>query len=129
MQNDLNKPNRQNVINPRNNNQTALLLKTLVETDNLYISSLRKRGGGKKKKGPQIEPFANRQRKKIREFPEHYTEANSGGLVREGSGYFSSIILTITSESATHLSSNFTTGTFPSGLISKNLLQPIMKLK
>lgn len=128
MQNDLNKPNRQNVINPRNNNQTALLLKTLVETDNLYISSLRKRGG-EKKKGPQIEPFANRQRKKIREFSEHYREANSGGVVREGSGYFSSTILTITSESATHLSSNFTTGTFPSGLISKNLLQPIMKLK
>lgn len=49
MQNDLNKPNRQNVINPRNNNQKALLLKTLVETDNLYISSLRKRGGEKKK--------------------------------------------------------------------------------
>lgn len=51
---------------------------------------------------------------------EHYTEANSGGVARGGSGYFSRIP-TITSESGTHLSSNFTTGTFPSGFTSKNL--------
>ena len=52
---------------------------------------------------------------------ESYTEANSGGVIREGSGYFSSSIPTITSESATHLPSKRTTGTFPSGFTPKNL--------
>lgn len=50
-----------------------------------------------------------------------YTEENSGGVTREGSGYFSSRIPTMTSESGTHLPSNFANGTFPSGLTSNNL--------
>lgn len=54
-----------------------------------------------------------------------YTEETSGGADKEGFGYFSSIIPTITSESAIHLSSNFITGTFPSGFTSKNLKQTI----
>lgn len=50
-----------------------------------------------------------------------YTEANSGGVTNEGFGYFSSSSCVMTSESATHLPSIFATGTFPSGLISRNL--------
>lgn len=51
-----------------------------------------------------------------------YTEEYSGGVTKDGSGYFSSMILVITSESAIHFPSpSFYTGTFPSGLISKNL--------
>lgn len=50
-----------------------------------------------------------------------YTEANSGGAMREGFGYFSSIIPTMTSESGIHLSPKLITGTFPSGFTSKNL--------
>jgi len=50
-----------------------------------------------------------------------YTEENWAGETREGSGYLSSRIPTITSESGTHLPSNLTTGTFPSGFTSKNL--------
>lgn len=50
-----------------------------------------------------------------------YTDETSGGAEREGLGYFSSKIPTITSESEIHLSSNFITGTFPSGFTSKNL--------
>lgn len=52
---------------------------------------------------------------------EHYMEENSGGLVMEVSGYLSSRIPTITSESDTHLSSILIKGTFPSGFMSKNL--------
>lgn len=70
-----------------------------------------------------INKTASRERERERE---SYTEATSGGEIKEGSGNFSSIIPTITSESGTHLSSNFATGTFPSGLISKNLI-PIPK--
>lgn len=50
-----------------------------------------------------------------------YTEDLSGGVAKGGFGYFSSSVCVITSESATHCSSNLTTGTFPSELISKNL--------
>lgn len=52
-----------------------------------------------------------------------YTEAFSSGVTREGTGYFSSMRLAITSESGTHLSSpsKLMTGTLPSGLHSKNL--------
>lgn len=50
-----------------------------------------------------------------------YTEAFSGGVARGGSGYLSSKACVITSESGTHFSSNFTTGTLPSGVIFKNL--------
>lgn len=50
-----------------------------------------------------------------------YTEAFSGGVARGGSGYLSSKACVMTSESGTHFSSNFTTGTFPSALIFKNL--------
>lgn len=52
---------------------------------------------------------------------EAYTEATSGGGDRGGSGYFSSMRPTMTSESGIHLSSNLITGTFPSGFSSKNL--------
>ena len=58
-----------------------------------------------------------------------YTEANSGGVAREGCGYFSSRIPTITSESDTHLPSNLATGTFPSGFASKNLSTTTTKKK
>jgi len=64
-----------------------------------------------------------------------YTEAFSGGVARGGSGYFSSKACVITSESGTHFSSNFTTGTLPSGLIFKNLINnkqehnPLKKLR
>jgi len=51
--------------------------------------------------------------------------ANSGGVAREVSGYFSSSIPTITSESGTHFPSKSTTGTFPPGFTLKNL--PITK--
>lgn len=50
-----------------------------------------------------------------------YTEAFSGGVVKGGSGYFSSSVCVIISESAIHCSSSFTTGTLPCGLIFKNL--------
>lgn len=50
-----------------------------------------------------------------------YAEENWGGVTKDGSGYFSSRIPTITSESETHFPLNLTTGTFPSGLTSKNL--------
>jgi len=48
-------------------------------------------------------------------------EALSAGVAKDGSGYFSSNACVITSESAIHLSSTFTIGTLPSGLISNNL--------
>lgn len=50
-----------------------------------------------------------------------YTEAFSGGVPSGGSGNFSSNDCVITSESGTHFSSNFITGTVPSGLIFRNL--------
>ena len=50
-----------------------------------------------------------------------YTEDFSGGVDNGGSGNFSSTVFVITSESAIHLSSSFTIGTFPSGLILRNL--------
>lgn len=50
-----------------------------------------------------------------------YTEAFSGGTAKGGSGYFSSSAWEITSESAIHFSSSLINGTFPSGLIFKNL--------
>lgn len=52
-----------------------------------------------------------------------YTVVFSGGVVSGGLGYFSSGVCVITSESATHFSSNFITGTLPSALIFKNLFQ------
>lgn len=48
-------------------------------------------------------------------------EAFSGGVNNGGSGNFSSTVCVITSESAIHLSSSFTIGTLPSGLILRNL--------
>jgi len=56
-----------------------------------------------------------------------YTVANSGGVARGISGYFSSSNPTITSESGTHFPSKRATGTFPSGFTPKNL--PITKKK
>lgn len=57
-----------------------------------------------------------------------YTEETSGGVTREGLGNFSSKTPTITSESEIHLSSSiFISGTFPSGLMSKNLKNPSQK--
>lgn len=50
-----------------------------------------------------------------------YTEAFSGGVVSGGSGNFSSSACVMTSESGTHFSSSFISGTLPSGLIFKNL--------
>lgn len=55
-----------------------------------------------------------------------YTEAFSGGTAKGGSGYFSSSACVITSESAIHFSSSLIKGTFPCGLIFKNL---VMKAK
>lgn len=52
-----------------------------------------------------------------------YIEAFSGGVAKDGWGYFSSNTCVITSESATHLSSSFTIGTLPSGLIVNNLMK------
>lgn len=50
-----------------------------------------------------------------------YTEDLSGGVAKGGLGYFSSSVCVITSESATHCSSNLITGTLPSEFIFKNL--------
>lgn len=50
-----------------------------------------------------------------------YTEDLSGGVAKGGFGYFSSSVCVIISESATHCSSNLTTGTLPSEFIFKNL--------
>lgn len=55
--------------------------------------------------------------------PEEYAVAFSGGVTSGGLGYFSSNVCVITSESGTHFSSNFITGTLPSGLILRNLNQ------
>lgn len=52
-----------------------------------------------------------------------YTVAFSGGVTNGGVGYFSSNVWVITSESGTHFSSNFMTGTLPSGLTLRNLNQ------
>lgn len=52
-----------------------------------------------------------------------YTEAFSGGIANGGSGNFSSNACVITSESETQFSSNFITGTLPSGFSFKNLYQ------
>lgn len=68
-----------------------------------------------------IFPDKKKQEEDRRGRAEDYTEAKSAGVVRSSSGYFSSRIPTMTSESATHLSSILMTGTFPSGLMSKNL--------
>lgn len=57
----------------------------------------------------------------MRDERKSYTDETSAGAEREGLGYFSSKIPTITSESEIHLSSNFISGTFPSGFTSKNL--------
>lgn len=75
----------------------------------------------RKRKGSSVNTsiFSNKTEKHQKQ--EDYTEENSGGVASEGSGYFSSRIPTITSESATHLSSILIRGTFPSGLTSKNL--------
>lgn len=48
---------------------------------------------------------------------EAYTVDFSGGVTNGGLGYFSSNVCVIISESGTHFSSNFITGTLPSGLI------------
>lgn len=48
---------------------------------------------------------------------EAYTEATSGGGDRGGSGYFSSMRPTMTSESGIHLSSNLIKGTLPLSLL------------
>jgi hypothetical protein len=55
-----------------------------------------------------------------------YTVAYSGGVTRDGVGNFSSMTWVITSESAMHLPSPpLSTGTLPSGLISRNLKEPL----
>lgn len=63
-------------------------------------------------------------RKKKRRENGSYTDETSAGGDKEGFGYFSSRIPTITSESAIHLSTNLITGTFPSGFASRNLKTP-----
>lgn len=50
-----------------------------------------------------------------------YTELFSSGVAKGGFGYLSSRDFAMISESATQFSSNFTTGTLPSGLIFVNL--------
>jgi hypothetical protein len=55
-----------------------------------------------------------------------YTDAYSGGVTREGVGNFSSMTWVITSESAMHLPSPpLNKGTLPSGLMFRNLKEPL----
>lgn len=80
----------------------------------------------KKKKKKKIKIDVNTKKEMYREREiKTYTDEYSSGVTREGFGYFSSMIWVMTSESGTHLSSlHLNTGTFPSGLIAKNLTSP-----